>query len=184
MDGGLADNIGLRAVENAYRRSNGFIRKLMSEGHIEKLVIIVVNARTEPQETLNRQEAPPGLKTVAYKTATISMENYSFETVELMKELLEERQKAQRDIEACQQKLDQRCPGGPRLTTFSKLVDSYVIEVNFGAIPEAKRRSFFLNLPTNFALTPDQVQALIDVAQELLDRSPEFWRLLDTVGRR
>lgn len=184
MDGGLADNIGLRAVENAYRRSNGFIRKLLNEGQIEKLVIIVVNARTEPQETLNRQEAPPGLKTVAYKTATISMENYSFETVELMKELVEERQKAQRNIEACQQKLDQRCPGGPRLPTLSKLVDPYVVEVNFEAIPEEKRRSFFLNLPTNFALTPNQVQALIDVAQELLDRSPEFRRLLDAVGHR
>lgn len=42
--------------------------------------------------------------------------------------------------------------------------------------------SVFLNLPTNFALTPEQVQATIDVAQELLDRSPELRRLLRTLG--
>ena len=32
MDGGLADNIGLRPIEAAYRRSSGFIRRLMNEG--------------------------------------------------------------------------------------------------------------------------------------------------------
>jgi hypothetical protein len=182
MDGGMADNIGLRAIENAYRRSNGFIRKLINQGQIEKLVVIVVNARTAPQEELSQQERPPGLLTVAYKTATISLDNYSFESVELMKELLEERRKAQRVVEDCQRILDERCPGGPRLPTFARIVDPYVIEVNFEAIPEEKRKNFFLNLPTNFALTPDQVQALIDVGQELLENSPEFRRLLKAVG--
>ena len=181
MDGGLADNIGLRAIENAYRRTNGFIRKLLNDGEIQKLVILVVNARTEPQENLGRQESPPGLVTVGYKTATISMDNYSFETVELMKELLEERKKAQRAVEACQRALDERCPGGPRLPSFPVAVDPYVIEVNFESIPEAERRDYFLNLPTSFALTPDQVQSLIDVGPELLDRSLEFRRLLKTL---
>jgi predicted acylesterase/phospholipase RssA len=183
MDGGLADNIGLRAIENAYRRSNGFIRKLLNEGQIEKLVIIVVNARTESQEALSQRERPPGLLTVGYKTATIGLDNYSFETVELMKELVEERRKAQREIEACQRLLDQRCPGGPRLPTFPVVIDPYVVEVNFEAIPEPERRRFFLDLPTSFALAPDQVQALIDVGQELLDRSAEFRRLLEALRR-
>lgn len=183
MDGGLADNIGLRAIEAAYRRSNGFIRRFLNEGQIEKLVILVVNARTEPQEGLSRRERPPGLATVAYKTATISMDNYSFESVEVVKELLEERRKAQRDIEACQRILDERCPGGRRLPAFPVVVDPYVIEVNFEAIREEERRNFFLNLPTSFALAPDQVQALIEAGQELLDRSPEFRRLLKALGR-
>lgn len=183
MDGGLADNIGLRAIDNAYRRSNGFIRRLLNDGQIEKLVLIVVNARTDPQEALGHREAPPGLATVAYKTATISLDNYSFETVELMKDLLEERRKAQQDLEACQRLLDQRCPGGPRLPALPVVVDPYVIEVNFEAIPDAERRKYFLELPTNFDLTPEQVQALIAVGKELLDRSPEFRRLLQALGQ-
>lgn len=180
-DGGLADNIGLRAVENAYRRGNGFIRKRLNEGKIEKLVVIVVNARTESQDRISRDAKPPGLLTVGLKTATISLDNYSFESVELMKELLEERQKAQRDVEACQRILDQRCPGGPRLPRFPVVVDPYVIEVNFEAIRDENRRNLFLSLPTGFSLDPAQIRALIDVGQELLHESPEFQRLLQSL---
>lgn len=79
MDGGLADNLGLRAVADEYRR--GFIRERVS-GKIDRLVIIVVNSKNNPAEGLDQKESPPGLKDVAYKTATISMDNYTFETVE------------------------------------------------------------------------------------------------------
>jgi hypothetical protein len=115
------------------------------------------------------------------KTATISLDNYSFESVELMKELLEERQKAQRDVEACQRILDQRCPGGPRLPRFPVVVDPYVIEVNFEAIRDENRRNLFLSLPTGFSLDPAQIRALINVGQELLHESPEFQRLLQSL---
>lgn len=182
MDGGLADNIGLRAIESAYRRSEGFIRRLLNEGRIEKLVLIVVNARTEPREDLGRRERPPGLLTVAYKTATISLENYSFESVELMKELLEERRKAQREVEACQRILEARCPGASRLPAFPALVDPYVIEVNFESIPDEDRRRFLLGLPTSFTLAPGAIRALVEAGQELLEGSPEFRRLLRALG--
>jgi NTE family protein len=56
MDGGLADNIGLRAIDSAYRR--GFIRHRLNDGLIEKLVVVVVNARTEAQDEVMRMEAP------------------------------------------------------------------------------------------------------------------------------
>jgi len=140
-----------------------------------------VNARTESQDRISRDAKPPGLLTVGLKTATISLDNYSFESVELMKELLEERQKAQRDVEACQRILDQRCPGGPRLPRFPVVVDPYVIEVNFEAIRDENRRNLFLSLPTGFSLDPAQMRALIDVGQELLHESPEFQRLLQSL---
>ena len=47
MDGGLADNIGLRAVNDLYLR--GGIRKKMNSGEIKRLLVIVVNAKNEPQ---------------------------------------------------------------------------------------------------------------------------------------
>lgn len=183
MDGGLADNIGLRAVENAYLRSNGFIRKLLNAGRIETLVIIVVNARTEAQEALDRQARPPGLLTVGYKSATVSLDNLSFETVEFIQELVAERRRAQRDIEACQRILDRSCPGAPRLPTFAAVVEPYVVEVNFEAIPDDTRRQFFLDLPSSFRLSPEQVAALVGIGPELLDRSPEFQRLRRALAR-
>ncbi len=176
MDGGLADNIGLRALIDEYYR--GFIRDRLS-GKIKKLVIIAANARTMPHETLDMRERPPSLGTVAYKTATISMDSYSFETVEMMHALASERQKAQLALKHCQEAVDVRCPGKPRLTPLAGgELESFVIELNFDAVKDEKERECFLGLPTSFSLPRHQVRALSEVAGELLDANPTFQDLL------
>lgn len=180
MDGGLSDNIGLRPIEAAYRRTSGFIRRLINEGKIEKFVIIVVNARTVEKDTLSRSESPPGILTVASKTATIAMENYSVETIEAMKELRLERMKAQKNLAACQKRLDQ-CPGSTPLPTFATTIDPYVIEVNFEALREPSRRDYFQSLPTSFSLTDEQVDALIHVGPQLLEESPDYRAFLENL---
>lgn len=173
MDGGLSDNIGLRPIEAAHQRSSGFIRKLFNQGEIEKFVVIVVNARTLDKDTMSQDESPPGVLTVASKTATVAMEHYSVETVEAVKDLRDARVRAQKNITACQKKLDQ-CPGTPQLPKFPTEIDPYVIEVDFEAISDPDRRTYFLSLPTSFALEKDQVQALIDVGPQLLNESADF----------
>ena len=105
MDGGLGDNIGLRPIEAAYQRTSGFIRKLVNEGKIEKFVVIVVNARTIEKDRISANERAPGLFTIASKTATIAMDNYSVETIEGMKDLRAERIRVQKSIAACQKRL-------------------------------------------------------------------------------
>ncbi len=45
MDGGLADNVGLRPIINAYEQSNGFISRNIPD--IDRLVVIAVNARMD-----------------------------------------------------------------------------------------------------------------------------------------
>jgi NTE family protein len=181
MDGGLADNIGLRPIEAAYRRTSGFIRKLLNEGEIEKLVLIVVNAGTESADTISSKESPPGLKVVAVKTATIAMDNYSVETIETMKELRDNRVRAQRNITACWQRLAE-CPGAPRLPGFAGDIEPYVVEINFEAIPDPARRTYFLRLPTSFSLTQEQVDALLKIGPELLEAAPEYKELLESLA--
>src|SRR5262249_46284657 len=171
MDGGLADNIGLRPLEAAWRRTSGFIRKLINDGAIEKLVIIVVNARPDRGDTISKKESPPGLGVVAVKTATIAMDNYSAETIEVMKELRDMRERAQRNIEACRQRLAV-CPAAPPLPGFAADIDPYVIEVNFEAIPDPQRRKEFLEIPTNFSLTQEQADRLIRIGRHLLPAEP------------
>ncbi len=182
MDGGLADNIGLRPIEAAWRRTSGFIRKLLNDGAIEKFVIIVVNARPDSGDTISKKESPPGLGVVAVKTATIAMDNYSFETIEVMKELRDMRERAQRNIAACRQRLA-ACPTAPPLPGLAAEIDPYVIEVNFEAIPDPERRKYFLTLPTSFTLSRDQVDALIQIGPELLRAEPEFKELMRSLGQ-
>ena len=182
MDGGLGDNIGLRPIEAAYRRTSGFIRKLINDKEIEKFVVIVVNAHSMGKDTISKHESLPGVFDVAYGTTTIAMDNYSVETVEVMKELRDERLKAQKNIAACQKRLDQ-CPGVPQIPKLAGDIDPYVIEVNFEAIPDPEQKKYFLGLPTSFYLEKDQVQALIDIGPQLLEQSPEFQKFIQGLGQ-
>ncbi|MCP9472720.1 MAG: patatin-like phospholipase family protein, partial [Nitrospira sp.] len=181
MDGGLSDNIGLRPIEAAYRRTSGFIRQLINQGAIEQFVIIVVNARTVAKDTLSRSERPPGILTVASKTATIAMENYSVETIETMKDLQMERRKAQQSLAACQQRLN-HCPAAPPLPPLATEVTPFVIEVNFEALRDPVQRDYFQSLPTNFALSREQVDALIHVGHQLLEESPDYREFLENLA--
>jgi predicted acylesterase/phospholipase RssA len=180
LDGGLSDNIGLRAVTTAYQRSSGFLAQRV-QGRIKRLVIVVVNAKPSGEDRLSRQQGAPGLFAVGLATATAAMENYSFETIEVMKELTRERQQAEQSIAACQRILDESCPGAPRLPTFPAALRTCVVEVGFDAIEDEARRTHFLRLPTSFYLPTAEVDALIAVGGELLDGSADFQRLLRAV---
>ena len=183
MDGGLADNIGLRAITDEYRR--GFIRKRINTEKIDKLVIIAANARTAPPEDLDKHRHPPGLVDVALKTATISMENYSFDTVEMTRELTEQRAQSQRELENCQSNINARCPGSPALPPLAgRNLRSYVIELNFEGIENPQEQECFLSLPTSYSLSHQQVIALINIAGELLETHPKFKELLQDLGAK
>jgi predicted acylesterase/phospholipase RssA len=183
MDGGLSDNIGLRAIERAYRSTDGFIAQRVASGATRRLVVIAVNAGTEGPDTLSASGTAPGLVAVAAATATTAMENYSFDTVELMRSELRERIQAELDVAACQAVLDRQCPTAPRLPAFPVVLRTCVIEVQFEAIPDPERREYFLRLGTNFHLARRDVDALIEVGGEILRDSPWFKRLLDSLSR-
>ena len=174
MDGGLSDNIGARSVYDAFVR--GFIRERINDGRIKQFVVIIVNAHTQAQENYGKEESPPGLATVFSKTATVSMENYSYETVALMAESLKQRLQAQKDIAACQNKLKKSCPAAPAIPAFKKDIDPYVIEVNFASTAglENEDPNYYLNLPTSFKLDKAQVSRLIGIGPKLLRASPQF----------
>ncbi|MCG3113730.1 MAG: patatin-like phospholipase family protein [Candidatus Manganitrophus sp. SB1] len=176
LDGGLADNIGLRHVIDSVR--DGGIRQMMNQEKIEKFVVIVVNAKTSPPQEIDQKEDAPHLLDVAVKTATISMDNYSFETIELMKDVKEAREQAQRAIEDCQGLLAESCPLAPRLPAL-KGMDFYIVEISFESIDDPKEREWFLSLPTNFSLKPSVVDRLIEKGGALLKNSEEFQRLIE-----
>ena len=178
MDGGLSDNIGARAVLDAYDR--GFIRTRINQGEITQLVLIVVNARTESEDTLSGREKPPGFFTVAAKTATVAMDNYSQDSVARLREELYARVQTQKDEQACIDLLAQNCPAAPRPFALAAEVDPDVIEINFQAaalLPDEDPR-YYLDLPTSFKLNPEQVEKLVAIGPRLLRASPQFQCLL------
>jgi len=179
LDGGLADNIGLRSVQRAYAATDGF---LFSRPGIERLVIIAVNAKTDPDDDSSQSPRPPGLLDVALKTATVSMDNYSFETVDTVRNLMREQEMVTRLYEGCAQLLEGNCPPNVRLPPISPTFKTCVVEVSFDAISDPVVRRQFLNLPTSFDLSPDQLRAVIDMGGTLLRQSPYFVSLVRQLG--
>jgi NTE family protein len=178
MDGGLADNIGLRAILAEIWSPTGFIARRINTGKVAKVLILAVNAKNGDRGTLNQHESPPGLKSVAIETATVALDNYSFETIEVTGDTQRDVQQAARVVTECQALLDKRCPGGPRLPTFAAPVDVYVADVNLEAIADPVRRAQLLAIPTSFALPKADIDALIGAADEILSHNPEFLRFL------
>ncbi len=173
MDGGLSDNLGLRAVYDLYLRKG--IRARINDGRIKRFLVIVVNAKTESPEKLDRSESPPSLAKVAYKTCTISMDNYAFETVEGFRNLIEERLRMQGVNQDCQTLLDRHASDGYRIPSLAggdmKLG---VVDVSFDGLPNPSERAYFNGLPTSFSLTQEQVEKLIEAGGRLLEENPDF----------
>lgn len=170
MDGGLADNIGLRSVVNAYEQSNGFISRNLPA--IDRLAVIAVNARTESKDTISDcRHTPHIIPTVAMATATISMDNYSFDTVDFADRLMSDLRQAEL--------LSAQCPGKPAFHAPMP----YVIEISFEAIPDPKVREAFFGMSTSFHLPDEQVKALISMGCELLKKDPTFRCMLEDIER-
>jgi hypothetical protein len=176
MDGGLSDNIGVRYIVDNFNRSSGFL--FQRKPNIKELVVIIVNAKTQPPESLDQDESPPNLFDVLYKTTTISMDNYSFESVQLLQDMLQVSENAAREILRCQAIVDEHCSSGFQLPKSPNRFRVTVVEVNFLNVDDAAQRQRLLSMPTSFKLDRSQVDELIGVGGELLESSAAFRQLL------
>jgi NTE family protein len=176
MDGGIADNIGLRGPLHAIRSQDtlqmhdnrpvrGFsVQRLINLRKVKKVAVIIVNAKTENELKLDKSEATPNLINVISTAAGAPLSNYSFDTVELAREQLEEMADA---------------ATAARNAGLADFPDAkyYEIQVSFSALPKDQQQAYN-DIGTNFSLSAKQVQMLIDVASQLLDASPKFQELV------
>ncbi len=167
MDGGLADNIGLRPIIYEYE-STGFINRNIPD--IDRLVVIAVNARTVSKDKISDSHHTPHIiPSVAMATATIAMDNYSADSVDSVARLATELKKAKEDSAKFGGKLKLHAP------------EPYVIELSFEAIPSEQVRTKFYEIGTNFDLPSDQVKALINMGCVLLKNDPTFRCMLEDI---
>jgi predicted acylesterase/phospholipase RssA len=156
-DGGIADNLGLGYVIDSYRR--GSIHELLRTGAVKTLVVIVVNARNRPPDTMDASPRAPGALDVVTRSATTAIDNGAFELAEVLKDLRDERNRT-------------RGNGAPGPAF-------HLIEVDLEDLADAAQRERLLAVETTFGLEPGVVKDVIAAGGELLDQSFEFRRLLD-----
>jgi NTE family protein len=179
VDGGVADNIGLRNIINALQTSDPSysIQRMINNDEIKKLVIIVVDAATNLDSNWDaKPDVPPAIE-VLKSAATIPLDNYSLDTVKVTDSSLDEYNKDVAIRDACGSILKSMCPGKTLPGGDLSRVDIYLTHISFQGIDDPELRHKFLNLPTSFALPAGEVDALKDIAKTLLLSDDDFKRL-------
>jgi NTE family protein len=173
LDGGLADNIGLRgpayalfSSKNAWAQTQESPRpwslvQLLNTKKIKYLVVITVNAKTSIFPNWDQKEKAPGISGMISVVTSAPMGNYSDETVQYVHDQLEARQ----------QLMDDPNP-----------VKFYPIELTVGDIKDAAERDRLNAIPTDFQISREAVDGLRRAAGELLDQSAAFQRLQTDLG--
>jgi NTE family protein len=172
FDGGLADNLGLRALLDGVLRYDGITQTLQAMGmeQTRKVVVVLVNAETALDVDSSQRLQTPTFAASLSAATSVPLSRYSFETVALMKNRLEEweRQSYEAECGATMQSAESGCKG----------VDFHFVEVNFSGHPDPAERDYLKRLPTSFVLTDEAVDRLIAAGGRILLNNREFKRLL------
>jgi NTE family protein len=183
-DGGVADNLGLRGPLDAITSLSHpwSVLQRMNQGQVEKLVVIAVNAATNPPTDRDQSAAVPDLVDTLITAATVPLDNYSFDTVELLNKTAKEFEADARAVDACN-RLSAR-KGAPCALNLpqAQKIDLYPIHVAFEYIASPKERAWFKNLPTNFELPRETIDKLRAVGRRLLSEDPQFQNLLKALN--
>lgn len=160
LDGGLADNLGLRGVVGRLQSvdlpnqtlPNGSVVtagwNLMQKLSLEKikhLVVITVDSRANHTKNWDKKAAGPGIVKVVDASAGIPMGNFTTESIDLMRELFKGKQSEFVD--------------SARMTTMSLSLDE---------VPLQEERDFLNNTGTNFELPEFYVNCLMSRSAALM----------------
>jgi NTE family protein len=179
LDGGVADNIGLRGPLTSIRSNDPDLSILgrINDGAIDHLVVIIVDAKTKSVTKIDKSPLPPGLKTVLTKIATVPLDNYSFDTVQALRDEFKRWESDSRNYEDCKEILKSAGPNAEMPYDPPREIKLYPIYVGFDQIADEKERRYFQTMDTSFYLPDQQVTDLRKIARTLLEKSDEFCKL-------
>lgn len=208
IDGGIADNIGLRGPSFSILTLDSPWSLLpgVNERRIERVAVIVVDAKPRSAPKLDRSPSPPSILDVLNASASNPMENYSFDSVDLVREQFKawdsaasnfERRRAQ-STQRCRDLAQEICSGEAScreqrckqcLARFWQPEsrrpphpDLYRVHVQFDALPDGDFKRRVQGIGTQLQLPRADVDCLIQAADVLLAGSPQFAQLLHDMG--
>jgi NTE family protein len=160
VDGGITDNLGLRALYDFIELVGGvteYAQKYKRQPP-RRLVLITVNASTDPDSEMGQTRKQPSLMETVGAISDVQLHRYNVATIELIKRSMKR--------------------WAQEWSTPARTVTPYFIQIDFREVQDPDRRRFLNQTPTNFNLSDEQVDRLIEAGGELLRNNPEFQRLL------
>jgi len=172
-DGGVSDNIGARNIIRALslREAEIPLVDMVQSGKIQRLLLIVVNAKVVDEIDVSTTSHSPGVLKTMFGAVVAPLNNYSRLSIEGLHRAVEDLQ--ERNSAAA-------CSNG---STAGCLSMFYTVELSFDQILDIDERRFFEHLPTSYALDGHVVDALTSRGGQLLRMHPEYSRLLCDLAR-
>ena len=171
VDGGVADNLGVRSLLERSLNSGGVrgaTRKL-PKGVVRKLVLITVNAERDPSERIDETDKVPSTLQVVDAMLFGTGARATQETLGLLDDIA---QQWSREVSVASQ---------DGQSAFAKDAQIYVITVNLRDASNASERTRLLQIPTAFTIPQDDVTRLIEAGRDVLQASPRFKELLQSL---
>jgi len=160
VDGGITDNLGLRALLDAVELAGGAEKYLRTLGIAapRRIAIISVNAAADTPAGIGESNRAPSFEQTMNAVTNVQLDRYNVSTL----------QQTQQGLERWTREL----------STPERPVTSYFVRLSFEDVPDLPLRRFLNRIPTSFALDKEQVERLIATGRDLLRSNPEYQRLL------
>lgn len=165
VDGGVTDNLGLRAILNnvmLFEGTEDLDTIIRQTDPIKHVVVLVVNASTTGVTDIGKTTKMPTIADVLTAVTDIQLHRYNLESNSLLKG----------ELKGWAESISR--PNMP--------VEPYFIELNVNDANQPDLQLFFNTVPTSFSLEKEQVDRVIDTARTLLRQDPEYRRLLKNLG--
>jgi len=166
VDGGITDNLGLRAVYNITELAGGAKATVETfrEGKVpRRIALISVDASTEAAKPMDLTNAEPSIEATIGAMSDVQLHRYNVDTDLLM--------------------VGSLARWRDELATPTQPVDTYFVRLDLKQTPDPEARKFLNAVPTSFDLSDEQVDRLIAAGRQLLRDNPEFRRLLTDLDK-
>ena len=155
LDGGIADNLGLTlpfALLAGHGQSPSML-DWINTGRIDKLLVVMVNARSQADNDFGRHAAPPGLVDMLLASIGTPIDATSFQ---LRGQLADQ--------------IDERLEVGA------------LVAVDFDFIADKACRGYFYGMATSWTLPAREVDDLIALGKAMVLQSPAYQDLVAALG--
>ena len=173
----MADNLGLRAIEEAVDAvGNAWTTlKLAGMEKVRKMAFIVVNAETKIESRWDKIEYIPPLSAMMSNYSSIAIVRYNRETMAILQESFGR---------WAYQIRSGRCPPGQVSKEPGSCgdIEFYLVEVSFDNLKDTAEGAYLANLPTSFRLSDEEVDRLRAGARRILTESDDFKKFLRDLG--
>ncbi|MCF6345962.1 MAG: patatin-like phospholipase family protein [Thiomicrorhabdus sp.] len=164
VDGGITDNLGLRAIYEAVELSGGaksFAQRI-GKPPIKWLAVISVDASTQSAPEFRLSTKMPSITESIDAMTSIQIHRYNTSTLSLFSKALD---KWSAELSSPQHK-----------------VTPFFMKVNFSQLHSPELRAELNQIPTSLSLTEPEINKLISAGRSLLRNHPTFQKLLKDIN--